>query len=61
MDSALSGRGCLSKLWQVLEAGERFGVENDLVKVGRFVEGPYRFESFRVLRVEGESIGEMDF
>ena len=43
MDSAFSGRGCLSKLWEVLEAGERFGVENDLVKVGRLVEGPYRF------------------
>ena len=61
MDSALSSRGRLFKLWEVFEASERFGVENNLVKVGRFVEGPYRFESFRVLRVEGESIGEMDF
>ncbi len=61
MDSAFSGRGCLSKLWEVLEAGKRFGVENDLVKVGRLVEGPYRFKSFRVLRVEGESVGEMNF
>lgn len=61
MDSAFSGRGCLSKIWEVFEAGERFGVENDLVKIGRFVEGPYRFESFRVLRIEGESVGEMNF
>ena len=61
MDSAFGGRGGFSKFWEVLEAGKRVAVENDLVKVGRFVEGPYRFESFRILRVERESGGEMNF
>jgi hypothetical protein len=61
MDSAFSGRGRLSKIWEVFEAGKRVSVENDLVKVSRFVEGLYRFESFRVLWIEGESVGEMNF
>ena len=56
------GGGCrLGEFRKVLQAGEWCGVENDLVKVGRFVELLNRQECLIVLRVEREGVGEMDF
>ena len=56
------GGGCgLGEFRKVLKAGEWCGVEDDLVKVSRFVELLNRQECLIVLRVEREGVGQMDF
>ena len=56
------GGGCgLGEFRKVLEAGEWVGVEDNLMKVGWFVELLDRRECLIVLRVEREGVGEMDF
>ncbi len=56
------GRGGVAiKFGEVSEAGEGGGIQDDLVKVSRFVELADGLEGFGVLRVEGEGVGEVDF
>ena len=59
--TAFGGAGVAIEVGEVSEAGERIGVEDDLVEVGRFVELTDRLEGFGVLGIEGEGVGEVDF
>ena len=61
MNPSFGGSCGLVEFRKVLEAGEWGGVEDDLVKVGRFVELLDRRECLIVLRVERKGVGEMDF
>ena len=60
MNPPFGGRGMPLEQREVLEAGKGLGVENDLMKVGRFVELLDCFQSLGVLGIKGEGVRKMD-
>lgn len=61
VDAAFGRRGRSVEFGKIFVTGEGIGIENDLMKIGRFVKLADGLECVRVLWIEGEGVGEMDF
>ena len=60
VNTTLRGGRFSGEFRQVLVAGQGGGVENDLVKISRFVELLDGGEGFLVPGIKGESVREVD-